>query len=57
VVLPDGRKVPVSGSLTEEEICMSSTARKVVEFLRLLEATTAGATFPRGDLRHDPSDR
>lgn len=39
VSLTDGRKVQVAGSLTEAEIQMSSTAREVVGFLWLLEAT------------------
>jgi hypothetical protein len=39
VTLPNGEQVPVSGSLTEAEVVMSSTAREVTGFLRLLEAT------------------
>jgi hypothetical protein len=39
VTLPDGSSVPVAGNLKESEIPMSSTAREVIGFLRLLEAT------------------
>jgi hypothetical protein len=39
VTLPDGREVPVAGSLSEFEVLWSSTAREVIGFLRLLEAT------------------
>jgi hypothetical protein len=39
VTLPNGEQGPVSGSLTEAEVVMSSTAREVTGFLRLLEAT------------------
>jgi hypothetical protein len=39
VTLPDGREIPVSGNLTEAEITMSSTAREIIGFLRLLQAT------------------
>jgi hypothetical protein len=39
VLLPDGSKVPVSENLTEEEVLMSSTAREVIGFNKLPEAT------------------
>lgn len=39
VALPDERKIPVTGTLTESEITMSSTAREVIGFFRLLQAT------------------
>lgn len=44
VALPDGSQVPVLGSLAQEEIEMSSTAREVVGFQRLLES--ASRLFP-----------
>jgi hypothetical protein len=39
VTLPDGSRVPVSGNLTEDEVKMSSTAREVIGFFKLLQAT------------------
>lgn len=39
VELPSGEQVQVSGNLTEKEVQMSSTAREVIGFLRLLEAS------------------
>jgi hypothetical protein len=39
VTLPNGEQVSVTGILMEEEVGMSSTAREVIGFLKLLEAT------------------
>jgi hypothetical protein len=39
VALPGGTSLPVSGNLTEDEVKMSSAAREVTGFLRLLEVT------------------
>lgn len=39
IQLPDGKKVPVFGNLSEQEVLSSSTARESVAFLKLLEAT------------------